>query len=573
MHFCPSYSNDVSRERVHFGVVGTSSGSTWLARLFPRFPQTVPVEVYRYIGKIRMIVAACCVAYNVIAAMSIDFLGLHRERWLTAQIPNGTLIVATGLLGLVIWKGRLEAERLRQLTFVCVALETGSFLVNISLYGSLGSHMVLTAMLVALLYRATFDFRIGAWAVGLFIVGQLAIVGAEAAGWMGAQLAFSERVDDLYASSHRILTIAPLVVMMEVFAFWGVNWMVVRLQHKDRAIRLLRETLAAIEPGKVGRHTGRTLRDTYLVEALLGVGGMGEVYRGQHQRTRRAVAIKLLHPHMVDDPVLLARFRREAEIAGAVDSDHVVEVIDADVDDGQPFIVLELLVGRSLQETVEHSTGMDPAQVVQIASQVAAGLNAAHEASVVHRDLKPENLMLVVTPDGLRTKILDFGISKIRGNATAITNEVAILGTPDFMSPEQAVGNNEAVDQRADIFSLGAVLYFALTGRRPFRASSVPSILMKICEEEPPPLVDFRPDLGPRGAQLAAVIAIAMAKRPEERYSTTTQLAQDFAVAAQGALPEEVMRRATTLRRGRPATTGVGDRAVSATNATLPATA
>jgi serine/threonine-protein kinase len=299
---------------------------------------------------------------------------------------------------------------------------------------------------------------------------------------------------------------------------------------------------------------------------------MGEVYRGQHQRTRRPVAIKLLHPHMVDDPVLLARFRREAEIAGAVDSDHVVEVIDADVDDGQPFIVLELLLGRSLQETVEHSSGMDPAQVAQIASQVAAGLNAAHDASVVHRDLKPENLILVETPGGLRTKILDFGISKIRGNATAITNEIAIIGTPDFMSPEQAVGNTDAVDQRADIFSLGAVLYFALTGRRPFRASSVPAILMKICEEEPPPLSDFRPDLGPRAAQLAAVIAIAMAKRPEERYATTTQLAHDFAVAAQGALPEEVMRRTTTLRRGRPATTGVGDRTVSATNETLPAT-
>lgn len=550
---------------------GTRSVASLLERAFPRFPHTVPVEVYRYIGRIRLIVAACCIAYNALAIAMIDPLGLHRERWLLAQIPNSLLIAATGVLGLVIWRGGLGAARLRQLTFVCIVLETGSFIINISLYGSLGSHMTLTAMLVALLYRATFDFRIGAFAVGLFVSGQIALVGVEAAGVLPAQLAFVDAADALYASPQRIFTVAPLVVMIELFAFWGVNWMVVRLQHKDRAIRLLRETLATAEPSKVGRHTGRTLRDTYLVEGLLGTGGMGEVYRGQHQRTRRPVAIKLLHPHWVDDPVLLARFRREAEIAGQVDSEHVVEVIDADVDDGQPFIVLELLVGRSLHEAVEHSTGMAPAQLAQIVEHVAAGLHAAHEASIVHRDLKPENLILLETPGGLRAKILDFGISKIRGNATAITNDVALLGTPDFMSPEQAVATTDAVDQRSDIFSFGAVLYFAVTGRRPFRAASVPATLHKICEEEPPSLVDFRPDLGARGPQLAAVIAIAMAKRPEERYATARELADDFALAARGELPASVVRRAAALHRGRPAATSIGDRTVSETNVTLPA--
>jgi hypothetical protein len=554
-------------------VGGSTARTNLLARAFPRFPHPVPVEVYRQIGKLRLVLAACFVAYNLLTGLSLDTLGLHRERWLLAQIPNLTLLVATALLGLVIWRGGLPASRLRQLTFVCVALEVGSLLVNLSLYGSLGSHITLVAMIVVLLYRATFDFRIGVWAIGLYVAGQVVLVGAEAMGWLEPQIAFAGGADQSYRSPERLVAIAPFVVLLEIVAFWAVNWLMARLHHKDRAIRMLRETLAAVEASQVGRHTGRTLRDTYLVEGLIGAGGMGEVYRGQHQRTHRPVAIKLLHPHLVDDPVLLARFRREAEIAGSVDSEHVVEVIDADVDDGQPFIVLELIDGRSLHDVVAGEGALAPERAAEIATQVAAGLRAAHAAAIVHRDLKPENIVLVEGPAGLRVKILDFGISKIRGNATAITHEVAILGTPDFMSPEQAVGLTDEVDERSDIFSLGAVAYFMLAGRRPFPAASVPAILRTICDEEPPRLAEVRSDLGPHAAQLAAVVEIAMAKRPQERYPTAAELADDLARAARGALPAEVLRRAAALHRGRPATGSVGDRDVDATHATLPASA
>jgi serine/threonine protein kinase len=141
------------------------------------------------------------------------------------------------------------------------------------------------------------------------------------------------------------------------------------------------------------------------------------------------------------------------------------------------------------------------------------------------------------------------------------------------MSPEQAVGLTDEVDERSDIFSLGAVAYFMLAGRRPFPAASVPAILRKICDEEPPRLAEVRSDLGPHAAQLAAVVEIAMAKRPQERYPTAAELADDLARAARGALPAEVLRRAAALHRGRPATGSVGDRDVDATHATLPASA
>ncbi|HUH04544.1 MAG TPA: serine/threonine-protein kinase, partial [Kofleriaceae bacterium] len=432
-------------------------------RAFPRFPETVAVEVYRQVARIRFYAAMMCFGFNLLLSLTtLEDMGLHRERWLAMQIPNNVLILSTGLLGLLMWKRGLRARTQRRLTFVCVAIEMGSLTINLSLYGSLGSHMMLVALTLAMLYRVMFDFRIGAWASGLLIGGYFVVTGLEAGGLVRPQFAIMASPDFIYQDPVRQLMIAPFLTVFMVLAFWGANWVMVRLRHKDQAIRILRETLAASESGKVGRHTGRTLRDTYAVGSLIGVGGMGEVYRGQHQRTRRGVAIKLLHPHLVDDPVLLARFRREAEIAGSVDSAHVVEVIDADIDDGQPFLVLELLEGDSLGAVIEREGALVPARVAELVEQVAVGLAAAHQAQVVHRDLKPENIMLVEANGGERIKILDFGISKIRGNATAITNEVAILGTPDFMSPEQAIGHTDEVDQRSDLFSLGALIYYAL---------------------------------------------------------------------------------------------------------------
>jgi serine/threonine protein kinase len=239
-----------------------------------------------------------------------------------------------------------------------------------------------------------------------------------------------------------------LVSTAYTMAFVLGHWAVLRLRHSERAVKILREALYGGAAGKVGRHSGRLLRDTYQVGPLLAAGGMGEVYRGFHRRTGRAVAIKMLHPHLVDDPDVLQRFQREAEIAGKLGSPHIVQVIDIDQEENQPFLVLELLEGEDLAARLDRGP-LPPAVVAEIVAQVASGVHQARQAGVVHRDLKPENIFLVAPASSGSNvaevaKILDFGISKIQGAATRITDEVALLGTPGFMSPEQAEGRSPA---------------------------------------------------------------------------------------------------------------------------------
>ncbi len=543
--------------------------SSVLGRVFPRFPSTVTVEIYRQVGKIRVFVAGLCLLMNAGTALSMEQFGIDEDYWLLWQIPNNLAIASSLVLGLVIWKGRLSAARSRSLTFAAIVAEMISMIINLSLYGSVNSHMLLAAIFLVLMYRATFDFQLGVTGFLMLFLGQWIVVACEVTGLVPAQGAIAGVPDQIYASAQRELVSASFGSLFLVLSFWGVNWAVLRLRHKERAIRILRETLVATDVGRVGRHTGRTLKDTYLVGSLLGVGGMGEVYDGSHRRTRRPVAIKLLHPHLIDDPVLLTRFRREAEIAGSVGSEHIVEVIDVDTEDDQPFIVLELLEGDSLQDRIARDGAMPLDEAVDVFEQLAAGLEAAHGAGIVHRDLKPENIVLSDTDRGTIVKILDFGISKISGNATAITREVALLGTPDFMSPEQAVGHAEDVDREADIFGFGAVLYFALTGQRPFHASSVPALLRRICDEEPIPIEKLRKDLGAAAMPIAAVVALAMAKRPEQRYASATEIAADLRRAVAGELPAEVVERAASIERGQPSSSTAGDTSVSATDATV----
>jgi serine/threonine protein kinase len=443
-----------------------------------------------------------------------------------------------------------------------------SFLIALSMFGSINSHMLFGGVVLVLAYRTMYDFSIAAWAFGLLFVGQWAIVICEVSGVLSPQWAAKGPPDLMYQSAQREIIAMVFTSGLFALSFWGTNWAVLRLRNREVAIRLLRETLAASDTGKVGRHTGRTLNDTYIVGALVGAGGMGEVYSGRHRRTKREVAVKLLHPHLVDDPVVMARFRREAEIVGSIGSDHIVDIIDIDNDDDQPFMVLELLDGDNIADFVERDGPMSPEFAAEVFTQMATGLDAAHRADIVHRDLKPQNVVLAETEAGLRVKLLDFGISKIRGNATAITREIALIGTPDYMSPEQAVGATDDVGPPADIFAMGALMYYSLTGHRPFSAGSVPALLKRICDEEPVPLTRRRRDLGDRAAAIEAVLVIAMAKEPAQRYDTSVELASEFRAAVNGEPSDEILARASNVARGQPASASVGDESISGTDAT-----
>ena len=267
----------------------------------------------------------------------------------------------------------------------------------------------------------------------------------------------------------------------------------------------------------------------YEVVSLLGAGGMGEVYRARDPRLRRDVALKILPDSLAADDDRLRRFEVEAQAASALTHPNVVAIHDVGRHEGTPYVVSELLEGETLRERLDDGP-LPPRRAVEIAAQMAQGLAAAHERGIVHRDLKPENVML--TRDG-QVKILDFGLAKLfqrdapdgeeSRTFTRETDPGTVLGTVGYMSPEQVRGR--PVDLRSDIFSLGAVLYEMVSGRRAFRGDSAVETLNAILKDEPPDLVDSGRPLPPG---LERVVRHCLEKRPEERFQSARDLAFDL---------------------------------------------
>jgi serine/threonine protein kinase len=272
---------------------------------------------------------------------------------------------------------------------------------------------------------------------------------------------------------------------------------------------------------------GQLVADKYRMVRRLGQGGMGAVYEAQHTLLKRRFAIKLLRAEFATNPEMLARFRREAQAAGRIESDHVAAVVDFGVTaDGNPYIVMEYLDGADLGGVIEREGTLSLPRAVSLIEQACQGVAAAHAGSIVHRDLKPGNLFICQKPDGReQLKVLDFGVAKLGanlGDESTITNTGGVVGTPCYMSPEQARGD-QRIDHRTDIYSLGAVLYEALSGHKAHTGSSYNQIIYEIISRAPVPLAELRPDL-PRA--LASVVECAMAKQPADRYPTASEFAQ-----------------------------------------------
>jgi predicted Ser/Thr protein kinase len=278
---------------------------------------------------------------------------------------------------------------------------------------------------------------------------------------------------------------------------------------------------------------GRTFKH-YLVEASLGKGGMGVVYKARDTRLERPVALKFLPAEFTADADRKRRFFQEARAASAVNHPAIAQIYDVDEADGQSFIAMELVEGKTVRALLQ-ARELDVLGAVTIAAQVAEGLAKAHEAGIVHRDIKAENV--VVTPDG-HAKILDFGLAKLleteppKGGAPdelshmetlARTQAGMVVGTLRYMSPEQARG--QAVDHRSDIFSLGIVLYEMVTGQLPFSGATALDTLHAIAFEEWRPATQVRPNVPP---SLQRVITRCLRKRPDDRYAETRELAADL---------------------------------------------
>jgi serine/threonine-protein kinase len=269
---------------------------------------------------------------------------------------------------------------------------------------------------------------------------------------------------------------------------------------------------------------GSTIDGRYRLTAHLATGGMGAVFRAEHVYMRKEVALKVLRPDLTASIEIVERFRREAEIASSLEHENIVRVTDfGRSPEGYLFLVMELLEGESLFDKLRRTGPLPVEEAVGILGQVCAGLDAAHRRGVVHRDLKPENIFLHALAGGTPVaKILDFGIAKITDPATGSATQAGmVVGTPEYLSPEQALGSS--VDARADIYAVGLMAWRMLAGRHPFRAEEPRALLMMQATQPVPPLTEARPDLAASPALVAAV-ARACAKGASERHRSASDL-------------------------------------------------
>jgi len=269
---------------------------------------------------------------------------------------------------------------------------------------------------------------------------------------------------------------------------------------------------------------GTVLAEKYRLETVLGEGGMGTVYRAEHLALKAPVAVKVIDRKVEEGDLTLARFMREAQSAAALRSPHVVQILDYGTDEGRPFMVMELLEGEPLADRLKRVQRLSPEETHHIMVHVAKAVAKAHEAEIVHRDLKPDNIFLVHNEGDEVAKVLDFGVAKVE--ATALdghghTRTGSLLGTPYYMSPEQAQGNKD-VDGRSDLWAMGVIAFECLTGVRPFQSDGLGDLVLQICIRDIPIPSHFAPV--PEDFDLW--FKKACEREPVDRFQTAKELAE-----------------------------------------------
>ncbi len=284
---------------------------------------------------------------------------------------------------------------------------------------------------------------------------------------------------------------------------------------------------------------GTVLAEKYRLESVLGEGGMGTVYRAEHLALKAPVAVKVIDRKVEEGDVTLSRFMREAQSAAALRSPHVVQILDYGTDHGRPFMVMELLEGESLADRLKRQKRLSPEETYQVILHVAKAVSKAHEAEIVHRDLKPDNIFLVHNEGDDIAKVLDFGVAKVE--ATALSGEGhtrtgSLLGTPYYMSPEQAQGNKD-VDGRSDLWALGVIAFECLTGTRPFSSEGLGDLVLQICIRDIP----IPSEYGSVPPSFDGWFKKSCEREPEDRFQTARALAEALRSALDldlGAPPE-----------------------------------
>ncbi len=298
---------------------------------------------------------------------------------------------------------------------------------------------------------------------------------------------------------------------------------------------------------------GQVIDGKYRVLSRLGAGGMGAVFKGEHALMERFVALKVLHPHLVNNESLLKRFQHEARVASKLRHPNAIATYDFGMHQGSPYLVMEYVEGRSFKDLIADVGPLPFRRVREIFQEVCSALSQAHSLGIVHRDLKPDNIMLVPQPGGKESAVvLDFGIAKVLKERsgqqqTAMTQAGTFFGTPRYASPEQVL--EKSVDKRSDVYSLGIILYEALSGDVPFNAPSIMEILIKHLNSEPVPLRTFKPGLR-IPVKLDEVVMKCLRKNPDERFASVEEFIHalnevDAGDSAPPSIPESIIAAAT----------------------------
>jgi len=270
-----------------------------------------------------------------------------------------------------------------------------------------------------------------------------------------------------------------------------------------------------VEPGQI-------LADKFRVERVIGVGGMGVVVEATHLDLKQRVALKFLLPAAMADKGSVARFEREARAAVQLKSEHAVKVMDVGrMPDGSPFMVMEFLEGVNLAQVISQRERLPVPVAVDYLLQLCEAVSEAHRLGIIHRDLKPENIFITTNVSGdPLVKVLDFGISKMNGEQMSLTHTTQVLGSPYYMSPEQLRASRD-VDQRSDVWAIGAILYEMLTGHVPFEAATMMELCTQVLEATPPPITGFRDDVPP---ELLSLVDGCLAKQRDDRVASVAEI-------------------------------------------------
>jgi serine/threonine-protein kinase len=290
-------------------------------------------------------------------------------------------------------------------------------------------------------------------------------------------------------------------------------------------------------PESQGALVGAVLEGAYQITRLIGEGGMGAVYEAVQLRLNKRVAVKVMARELAADREALARFHREAQITSHLGHPHLVNVVDfGAAESGEPYLVMEYLDGEDLEHRIKRVGRLPVEAAVHVTRQMASALSAAHGQGIVHRDLKPANVFLLqVAGEQDFVKILDFGISKVKAAGTKLTRPRAVLGTPNYMSPEQATGMVDEIDHRTDQWAVGCIVWEMLSGRSPFVGEDVSTLLYQIIKLAPQPLGKRVPNLPP-GVEL--VLRRALSKKVTDRYPSITDFARALEFAGLGRATE-----------------------------------